>query len=491
MVYLIVDNRGPEAVEHWPAFARWWSARRALVGPQQEKTDALWTQASHANGLRAVPYYWAGVFALEAARFLFPKVHFGLIDNDCVPVTLFEVQDLVALAESQFRWPDLVGHYTDPDLACSKLGMLLFTEAHLEYNAGLVISIGSTGRPSPVETTSTAECLAEELADYRHQLLAMATPPECPTDASQGGSLFTPLIGVPMENPLDLAVVWALYGTYMCHNFWPMPCRGNMDNGGDAEPAPVKWPKRAHPGALTQAGQERTPWLTSWARATFEQGCLSVLPHLEGPCKAMSLPGEHLFQASRIVPDRMRPIIFHAFGKAKLDAPLQLDRLARQGWETLPIALLGMPHCPAAWSFESWKPIGGCCFTGGPVALTRNSAFRFCLMLQWHAIATPPTALFPGVCGEEDTDVESARTLSEPDQNFLERTLLTAATDQNSRESGSRLPERLPAAELPCQRPNNPQSTTPALYVPWQEVAQHMGIPVVHEEPTADLRTMF
>ena len=76
----------------------------------------------------------------------------------------------------------LGGHYSDPDLARSKLGMLLFTEAHLEYNAGLVISIGS-----PVETTSTAECLADELAAYRHQLLAVATPPECPTD----GSLFT------------------------------------------------------------------------------------------------------------------------------------------------------------------------------------------------------------------------------------------------------------------------------------------------------------
>ena len=53
---------------------------------------------------------------------------------DEVRETLFEVQDLVSLAESQFRWPDLVGHYTDPDLVHSKLGMLLFTEAHLEYN---------------------------------------------------------------------------------------------------------------------------------------------------------------------------------------------------------------------------------------------------------------------------------------------------------------------------------------------------------------------
>ena len=65
--------------------------------------------------------------------------------------------------------------------------MLLFMEAHLEYNAGLVISIGSANRPSPTEPTSVAEHLAEELEDYRQQLLAMAAPPDCPTEASQGG----------------------------------------------------------------------------------------------------------------------------------------------------------------------------------------------------------------------------------------------------------------------------------------------------------------
>ena len=206
---LVASSLKPRATV-WPAFAQWWEARRTLVGPQQERTDILWVQATHADGLRAVPYYWAGVFVLEAARFLFPKVHFGLVDNDFVPVTLFEVKDLIALAESQFRWPDLVGHGADPDLVGSKVGMLLFTEAHLEYNAGLVISIGSTNRPSPVEATSTADNLAEELEDYRQQLLAMAAPPECPTDASQGGSLFTPLIGVPMENSLDLGLCMAL-----------------------------------------------------------------------------------------------------------------------------------------------------------------------------------------------------------------------------------------------------------------------------------------
>lgn len=55
--------------------------------------------------------------------------------------------------------------------------MLLITEAHLEYDAGLVISIGSKGRPSPISQFSAAETLADDLADDRHQLLAMARPP--------------------------------------------------------------------------------------------------------------------------------------------------------------------------------------------------------------------------------------------------------------------------------------------------------------------------
>ena len=64
MVYLIVDNRNPADVPHWPA------SRCKLVGPHKEKTDVLWVTANHQNGLRDVPYYWAGVFVLEVARFL-------------------------------------------------------------------------------------------------------------------------------------------------------------------------------------------------------------------------------------------------------------------------------------------------------------------------------------------------------------------------------------------------------------------------------------
>ena len=200
---------------------------------------------------------------------------------------------------------------------------------------------------------------AEELADYRSQLLAMARPPVNPTDCSQGGTMFTPLVGVPMENSLDLVTTWAMYGSFTCRTFWPMPMTHPPQVSDPGEGLPIRWPKWAHPGALAEAGQERTPWLTRWARATFEQGCLSVLPHLEGTCKALSLPGEHLFQASRISPNRTRPVIFHAFGKAKNDAPQVLHDLAQLGWETLPIAILGMPHVPTANNLAREIPSGG------------------------------------------------------------------------------------------------------------------------------------
>lgn len=158
MVYLIVDNRMPAEVTHWPAVASWWSSRRNLVGPQGEVIEVLWICADKESGLHDVPYYWAGVFVLEAAR------------------TLFESQDLFALAERQHQWPDLVGHDRANKAVTSKVGMLLFTEAHLEYNAGLVLSFGSAQRVSPVRPMSTAESLACELLDYRKSLLATARP---------------------------------------------------------------------------------------------------------------------------------------------------------------------------------------------------------------------------------------------------------------------------------------------------------------------------
>ena len=461
MIYLIVDNRMPTDVPHWPAFAAWWASRRCLVGPQEEATDILWVCADATTGLHKVPYYWAGVFVLEAARFLYPAQHFALIDNDCVPVTLFEVQDLLQLAHQQHQWVDLLGRARSESSSCAGIGVLLFTEAHLEYNAGLVISIGNRSKHSPLEHDATASTLAKNLQAGRLALVSRARPPV-------------------NQTALDLCMVWSLYGLYMCKHFWPSPVIAPNELGPGST---IKWPRQSHPRALTPAGRERTPWVTSRARATFEQGILSVLPMLTGPCTVASLPGEHLFQASALPRNRMRPAIFHAFGKAKVGAQAALRELEQQGWETLPIAILGMPNLPPAWAVETWKPVGGCKFTGYFSGVAGNSALRFCLLLKWRAIRPQATELFPAqLQGDSlsclpaevgDADVESVSTPSS-DTSAKRADRLANAIESDSTQ-GSQAPNSRPCT--PC-----PQQLSPPLFVPWSQVAKLRGVVAVHKD---------
>ena len=225
MIYLIVDNRMPADVPHWPAFAAWWASRRCLVGPQEETTDILWVCADATTGLHKVPYYWAGVFVLEAARFLYPAQHFALIDNDCVPITLFEVQDLLQLAHQQHQWVDLIGCVRSESSSCAGIGMLLFTEAHLEYNAGLVISIGNRSKHSPLEYDTTAATLAKNLQAGRLALVSRARPPANPSDTAISGTL-----GQQCKPPLTY--VWS--GPYTdstrvsIFGLVPLPARMNL-----------------------------------------------------------------------------------------------------------------------------------------------------------------------------------------------------------------------------------------------------------------------
>ena len=123
MVYLIVDNRDPGEVPYTglrlknggSPVANW-------SDPIRKKPTSSGSLPINTMGLRAVPYYWAGVFVLEIARFLYPRQHFGLVDNDCVPVTLFETPELVALATSQMQWTDLVGIAPDDPKHTEKVG---------------------------------------------------------------------------------------------------------------------------------------------------------------------------------------------------------------------------------------------------------------------------------------------------------------------------------------------------------------------------------
>ena len=358
--------------------------------------------------------------------------------------------------------------------------MLLFTEAHLEYNAGLVISIGNRSKHSPLEYDTTASTLAKNLQAGRLALVSRARPPVNPSDTAIGGTLFTPFVGIAMQTALDLCMVWSLYGLYMRKHFWPSPVTSPNEIGPGNT---IKWPRQSHPRALTPEGRERTPWVTSWARATFEQEILSVLPMLTGPCTVASLPGEHLFQASALPRNRMRPAIFHAFGKAKVGAQAALRELEQQGWETLPIAILGMPNLPPAWVVETWKPVGGCKFTGYFSGVAGNSALRFCLLLKWRAIRPQATELFPAQlqgdslsclpAEDGDADVESVSTPSS-DTSAKRADRLAKAIESDSTQ-GSQAPDPRPCT--PC-----PQRLSPPLFVPWSQVAKLRGVVAVHKD---------
>ena len=99
---------------------------------------------------------------------------------------------------------------------------------------------------------------------------------------------------------------------------------------------------------------------------------------------------------------------------------------------------------------------------------------------------------------EKKTTVMSNRLARSPKRTKLfwnaHSWLLLPAADQNSRESGSSSPEPRQADELPWQRvdrsPATPQMATPALFVSWQDIAQ-LNVPVEHEAPVEDLRTIF
>ena len=80
-------------------------------------------------GLNEIHFTWAGTYVLEAATFLYPDVNFILADADCVPTSLFEVSELIQLA--QHLYPQAPRHQTNG-------AVLLVSEPHAELNAGFV-----------------------------------------------------------------------------------------------------------------------------------------------------------------------------------------------------------------------------------------------------------------------------------------------------------------------------------------------------------------
>ena len=196
-VYLLVDTRDLTVVDqvepslaHWPAVAAWWSSRLRYVGPREEQVDLVFVRACKSSGLHLVHPTWAGTFVLAALVFLFPKTHFVLLDSDCVPVTLFEIEELWMLttkslfsqAPTSSQGADSPAHKarkTQQDHAEEEDAprVVLVTEPHTDINAGFVVIFGSQ-HSAPMDIEEIDQHCAQNqdtgLAEWWEEMATMA-----------------------------------------------------------------------------------------------------------------------------------------------------------------------------------------------------------------------------------------------------------------------------------------------------------------------------
>ena len=174
-IYLQLENRKLHGVDgafpcpsFFAAYTPYLHARCSMVGPLGERTASFFLPISIETGLSHV-HFRAGPLALEVLVFLFPAINWILIDTDCVPTSLFEVDELIKISMSQSDWENLPDREDSYILKQKAPAVLLFTEYQAEYNAGLVIvAAGERDKnqgldKSPDEFSSGATSISRQL----------------------------------------------------------------------------------------------------------------------------------------------------------------------------------------------------------------------------------------------------------------------------------------------------------------------------------------
>ena len=365
-VYVLVDNRdltnldNPDpSLQHWPAVAAWWSSRACMQGPASELCDVVFFPISEASGLHLVHHTWAGTFVLAALCLVFPGLHIVLLDSDCVPVTLFEVEDLwqeaQRLQHCGFPGPVPTSSWAgglnsdqqdQPTLPKPKeQGVILVTEHNAEVNAGFAVLRGSNHAPPLLEEDwqsiplGSGESQDLAIRKYKQKLVSEywklvatmvshgrddrdMTQSECQAWIQTGLAL-APFCGHMMNTSLEWAVAWSLVGEWTTRTIF-LPPKGEC------------FKAHAHRISYHRMISGPSPCcMLTWARACFEKGSLPSLLALPGDASLMVLPRDGMFQAHppRIVNGKCRPVILHGYlGGAKKD-----------------------PACPS----QDWRPILG------------------------------------------------------------------------------------------------------------------------------------
>ena len=276
-VYVMVDNRNlanhkrqDPSLPHWPAAARWWHSRLKLIGPHKEKTELLLFPISATTGLHHVHPTWAGTFVLAALVAMFPELNFVLLDSDCLPVTLFEVEDLWTeaflarfpahsdggipqahplLAFTRFRTdPQVV--YTQHSVCSTRMGQgaLVVTEPHAELNAGLIVIFRSSHPPlfdckawSLRFRSSPGSVPDEEFKEKASRLAVtfwgrmgeflMRSRTGSELSGEEKALWIQSGLAVSLQYSLDFCLAWALIGEWTSRVLFPVPNTPGQDMG--------------------------------------------------------------------------------------------------------------------------------------------------------------------------------------------------------------------------------------------------------------------
>ena len=148
----------------------------------------------------------------------FSRCEFILADADCVPTSLFEVRELIQLA--QHLYPQAPRHH-------DRGAVLLVSEPHAELNAGFVC----IGRRDGQRITLPQDWIqvAKTLVSSPKRFLRTSQEPRDLTEARMNGLLLTPLLECTASHSLDWCHAWALRGDWANFMVFPLPSK-SRDN---------------------------------------------------------------------------------------------------------------------------------------------------------------------------------------------------------------------------------------------------------------------
>ena len=272
-----------------------------------------------------------------------------LIDTDCVPTSLFEIEELARLMWQRDTDFDMVDDeakiLSAVDPPCPSMVMLC-TESKAEINAGLVI-VTSSRRQRPFTVHDSAADMAIGLLASRRQYVTSEEHDLDYDSVAASGLLWTPLASCKASQPLQWTHAWALLGEWSGHIALPLP---TLTDDGSHD-----WPRHGTACLLQPEFRKRLPPFVA-----FEQGALAPLVFLPATFPIIVLPGDKMFQSRDVSPEFQMAPITHAYGGSKT----RVGRALRAQGKTAVMPLL-VSLCGGDSKLPLWAHPEGCDFIRG------------------------------------------------------------------------------------------------------------------------------